>query len=707
MPRAIQTALAHGARRARAAVRRSYAAAGRATQRARSLLRSGQWRLCAFVTAVALYLRLRALDATPITPGLARALAAAASLAREGLLPSSEAGAGHSAFLSYLFAVPALLSRDARWALALVGVLQVGGLAAFVALARRRYGPWAALVAGLLWAVNPWANLQVQGAGVAALLPVVTVASLGGLLWAVVDRNPWGWTLAAAALGAGAGLSPWGLALAAGLPLALVAYRRRVSWLHLLLGLCIGLLAAGPSLYVANLTRLAGARVAFGDARAEGTLLQRAGDALLALRGAHSGLGAQGLAEPTLPAALGWPRTALLDEGAGWVAVAGLLALAPLALGAWGRWKARQDPALYLLPALYAWGPLALLVLARVEPGPEGLAALQPLGFLGASLLLTRLPGALARRGPGWRRFALATTGALAVLAAAIIAWQGATSVHLQEAPQGWASVPEERAGVPLRFWHNTANLLLRQTQAAGTRQVWQLVGDAAPAALDGAVLPYLLGGQVRLVRVGPQAIHLPAGRPGVYLRLEEDATSDVPVPEVPGEDKGLVLAPGGTARATVTVAVARPVDAVLGEIGTATDVRFQVGLSLLGYDWPAEARPGQPARLRTYWTLADIPAGEREVAHRLTVRLLAADGRAVAEASGLGLREEDWAVGYLLAQWHDLDIPADLPEGELTLSLEVVRLDGLGRPLPPQPDLPGETSAILGPVAVALGAPR
>ncbi|NLD44263.1 MAG: hypothetical protein GX657_12300 [Chloroflexi bacterium] len=656
---------------------------------------------------MALYLRLRALDATPITPSLARTLAAAASLARSGVLPSSGAGAGHSAFLSYLFAVPALLSRDARWPLVLLAVLQAAGLVAFVALVSRRYGRWAAGMAGLWWAANPWAVLQVQGAGVAALLPVLTVVSLGGLLRAVVDRNPWGWTLAAAALGAGAALSPWGLALGAALPLAVVAYHRRVSWPHLLLGLGIGLLMAGPSLYGANLTRLATVRAAFGEARAVGTLLRRAGDALLALRRAHSGLGAQGLAAPALPAALGWPRAGLLDEGAGWLAVAGWLCLGPLALTAWGHWKARQDPAVFLLPALTAWGPLALLVLARVAPNAEGLAALQPLGFLGGSLLITRLPGALARRGTGGRRLALAAAGTLGVLAAALIGWQGATSIHLQESPAGWDSVPEERAGVPLRFWHNTANVLLRQAQAAGTAQVWQLVDEETPLRLDGAVLPYLLGGQVRLVPLGPHAMYLPAGRPGVYLRLAEGSEADAPLPAASGEDKGLVLAPDGAAHATVTVATARPVDAVLDEIGTATDVRFQVGLSLLGYDWPAEALPGGTARLCTYWTFADVPEGERDVAHRLTVRLLAADGRTVAEAAGLGLREADWAVGYLLAQWHDLDIPADLAEGELALGVEVVRLDAQGRPLPPQVDLPGETSAVLGQVPIALGAPR
>jgi len=187
-------------------------------------------------------------------------------------------------------------------------------------------------------------------------------------------------------------------------------------------------------------------------------------------------------------------------------------------------------------------------------------------------------------------------------------------------------------------------------------------------------------------------------------VRLRDGLTADTEA--APGEDSGLVVASGGEVEALLTVAEARPVDAVLDEIPVAAEVALPCGLRLLGYEWPADAAAGREAQVRTWWTFADAPAGERPCGRCVAVRLMDSSGTAVAEAAGLGLPEEHWAPGYLLEQTHILALPAGLPAGTLDLAVEVVALGESGVAAPAGEGTAGETVAVLGTVPV-LAAPR
>jgi len=699
MARAIQRAEAQVPERARAAGR----PVRRLATRLRALLAPIVGSPLVLLSALALALRWNGLDLARIDPPLLGTLLESAALARGEAVPLVGAptalGLHHPPWLTYLLALPALASRDPRCALGLVALLNVAGLVGLSLVARRYYGPRAAALAAILWLVNPWTGVFAQQASAAALLAPLAVAVLYGLLRGATDRGPWGWALAVAALGAMVGLSLWALAAVPGVALALLVCRRRVSWAHALFGACVALLILSPWLYEGNLTGYTALRAALrgnpaeaataeaaedAEAEAPQAPARGAGEVLVAAAEVHSGAGIEAAAGLPAPEVARWPRAGRLDALAGWLAVGSLAAFWALALLAWGHWRARQDPAVHLVPAVLAWSALGALALAPVAPRAEHLAVVQPLGLLAVAVVADRFLRLVPRPAVWRQRLAAVGAGMGFVVLAAVVAWQAHTTLHAQRyaARHDVAAAGEaaERVALPLHFWRTTADLLRRQVADAGTAQVW-LVREGG-AEYGAAILDYLLGGRPRLVTMGPSAHLLPAGRPGVYLRLGAHTPPGAPTEAIAGaEDRGLVLSPGGAHEARVSVAEPRAVGEVLDAMGYATEASPGAGLQVLGYEWPAEVAPGERAVLTTYWTFADLAADEREHEHVVAVGLLAG-GVVVAESQGLGLPERYWAEGYLLESRHVLDVPAGLPAGEYTLAAVAHRA---GAP-PPDP---------------------
>lgn len=694
--------------------KRTWASASRSVRelaaRPAALLAGTERKVLALLALLALAARWSVLDLARVDAPLLRSLLAGSALARGEAFPLVGAPTGlglhHPPWLTYVLALPALVSRDPRLALGLVAGLNIAGLLGLFVTTRRYYGLRAACGAAILWLVNPWTGLHAQQASPAALLAPLAVVVLYGLLRGSVDRGPWGWALATAGLGAMVAVSLWALAVAPAFLIVLIVYHRRVAWAHALFGACIGLLLLSPWLYEGNLSRYTavrqavrgalGAEMPADDATAaaapeplEGepapmaepeTL--RAPGVLDVVRHAHSGDGidrAHGAPAPEVP---GWPGAARLEALGGWLVVAGLTALWPLALSTWGHWRARRDPAIHLVPAVLAWGGVAALAiaaraLAPLEPRTDHLAAVQPVGFLALGIVMDRLTRVVARPTVWRQRLATAASGALTVVLAAVVAWQGYAAFHAQRyaARRDVVSSGDggEHVALPLHFWRTTADLLRRQAEDAGTSQVW-LLCEGHPPESEAAILEYLLAGRPRLVTMGPGAFFLPAGRAGVYLSLGEHMPGGVGVGPVPAEDRGLVLSPGAGYEARVSVAEARDVGAALADMDGETDVALDGGLQVLGYDWPATAAAGEAVRLSTYWTFGDLSADERDHEHRVLVCLMA-DGAVVAESWGLGLPEKHWAEGYLLQRKHEMVLPDTLGGGEYTLAASVFRV--------------------------------
>ena len=147
----------------------------------------------------------------------------------------------------YLFALPYTLDRNPIAATLFVGLLNVLAVALTWALARRWYGSTAALAAGLLYAVSPWAAIYSRKIWAQDLLPPFVVLTVFTGLLGYADNRRWArwlhWPLLAITVQIHYGaftLIPLSL-------LMLVLWSRRVHWRDLAIGALLAALTMIPA----------------------------------------------------------------------------------------------------------------------------------------------------------------------------------------------------------------------------------------------------------------------------------------------------------------------------------------------------------------------------------------------------------------------------------------------------------------------------
>ena len=193
----------------------------------------------------------------------------------------------------------------------------------------------------------------------------------------------------------------------------------------------------------------------------------------------------------------------------------------------------------------------------------------------------------------------------------------------------------------------------------------------------------------------------LPASRPGLYLHWTATPTDDGFLERLGSRQLGAVVWPDDT-QAVVFELRERPTAELLGMTLQRTSVRFDAGLQLLGYDWPADAAPGQEVVLVTYWTMADFSSHDQLNAPVVSLALTADSGRQHVWSGPLALEGAYWQEGLLLRQESTLTLPADWPAGPAHLLAEVRRAaDGAPTPILDAAARPGHTTADLGAVRI------
>ncbi|MBN2303141.1 MAG: glycosyltransferase family 39 protein, partial [Anaerolineae bacterium] len=151
----------------------------------------------------------------------------------------------------YLFALPFAASDNPVVAVLFVGLLNVIAVALTWVLARRYYGPVAALVAGLLYAASPWAAIYSRKIWAQDLLPPFVVATVFTGLLGYGENKRWArrvhWPLLAITVQIHYGAFP--LVPLSLLMLALWGRRdSRDQWRDLAVGLALAALTALPAL---------------------------------------------------------------------------------------------------------------------------------------------------------------------------------------------------------------------------------------------------------------------------------------------------------------------------------------------------------------------------------------------------------------------------------------------------------------------------
>jgi 4-amino-4-deoxy-L-arabinose transferase-like glycosyltransferase len=655
----------------------------------RNSLRKRDNQLLWGIILIAALLRLSYLDLIEFKADESQHLLRAARLIEGGEWPlvgtSASIGIAKPPLMVYLMAVPLLLGRDPRIASAFISLLNVAAVAGLFLVARQYYGRRVAALSALLLATNPWAIMYSRKVFTADLLLPFGLLSFWGLLRALIDRRPWGWVLACFGLGLSLYLtfSPWPLVLA--WFVLIIVYRSRVSWAHLVFGVCLVILLFAPYLYHLNTAGQDDLKGALRDLvkASAGTASAPASRAFQYAAWLHSGHQFSSLAGASIQQfAPARSVFAPLDGIQVLLFLASLGSTIVWVVYSWSHWRQQEDAAKYVIPMVWMWLPLLFWTAARSVLQLHYLIVLYPVGFLSMGLLIDRLlslPYWPPFRRHWWTSFIMPVIGLFLLV---LIVWQSYSVFYLYDFVTRHDT--SGGYGIPFRYWRRTAASALRQAESAKVDQVWVMTQGADVAYEEAPlVLHYLLGPRVGAVFMGQGAndcLLLPAGRPAVYLLTRDSEPVAEALYQLGAQERSTVLFPDQHTRARVLVAEARSAEQLLAMFPHRELWAFDWGLRLLGYGWPTDAKAGQRVRLSTYWSFADVPDEARFVQHSLFNHLLDQDGRKLAQRDGFGLPERYWTDGLVLAQWFDLQLPAEVPAGQYTLLTGVYRLSDFAR---------------------------
>ena len=166
-----------------------------------------EWLALALILLLAAALRMGAPGISEFKLDEARLSLLALNMARGHEFPllgiGSSVGIPNMPVSVWLFALPYLFSSDPTVATLYVGLLNVAAVALTWWLARRYFGPRAALIAALLYAVSPWGVIYSRKIWAQNLLPPFVLLTVGtGMIGLLEKERPrrWRWLVAHFAL---------------------------------------------------------------------------------------------------------------------------------------------------------------------------------------------------------------------------------------------------------------------------------------------------------------------------------------------------------------------------------------------------------------------------------------------------------------------------------------------------------------------------
>ena len=579
---------------------------------------------------------------------------------------------------SRVLALAQLLGPDPRLASALLSLLTVACLALCYRCWRRQLGRLAAFLLLGLACIAPWGVSSSRVIAPESLLYPLGALWLSALLEGVSGRRPWAWTAAGALWGLMLATSLHAIALAVALLLIIALQRKRVSFSHLLLGLCLAALAFTPYALAQNQRRWVDVVAFLRASEAE----NRLGLVRSALR-SLSGLASQ--SETVATGADYWLLAPLALTV--WRVSQGLLLLSAATallrmIGSWGRWREREDVA-----------PLFTVLLTTVTPCLVAWLRGQPLASADRSLLLVPTLAAVAlgvdyaqshiraysSRLGGW----LWQFGPLALvgLCFLLLTWQAVSVVSLE----GWrADQPTQQSqGTPYRYWRRTSAMVGRISGELQQPEAW-VVAERQTLDRSGmeTVLPYLLPEDITLVSASSErgmAIPLPAEQSLLYLLVGSTGRGAEMLTRLGDEEMGIVVFPDERQNVSLRYVEAWPAEELLATIPRRIEATMVSGLELVGADVPLALTetPDTPSALAlaTYWTFHRVPAISRYRGHALYTVLSSGADIKSGQWHSLDVPEDRWEDGLLVVQLHQLAVPAGLDPGLYRLALQAYRL--------------------------------
>jgi hypothetical protein len=618
--------------------------------------KSVQWLILAAILALAAGLRLGRLGLVEFKFDEATTARSALAIARREQLPTvgmvSSRGPRNPALMSYVLAPALAIAPDPRVAagwLAFLGTVAVGvtywlgneylgwPVGAFAA-AMFAASPWAVFLSRKIWAQN---------------LPLLSLGFVAALLAVVARKRPWA---LAGALAAAAGLLSLhlgGMAFFFIGAAALVLFPRQVRPAPLVVGIALVLLILSPYLVHDALHGWQNLR-AFGRIGAGGAVTDL--QALSVAGRITGGLGLESLAgERHAEFSAGLPRLQWLDLAEIGLTAAGLVWSLASVIGARlsGRALTGSERARIVLGCWFIV-PVILLSPRQADVQPHALSLLYPVQHLFAALFIVdTIKAVRTRLGVRWASVAAAAAVGLAM---ATVGWQGYTQqrmldfVDAHDTPGGF--------GAPAKY------AIAAARRAGDLRQQ----GDGPIAAL-------LPGGDVRYDgQAAAFSVLLPADS-----RLV-DGTRALVLPDIPTV---FLVAPGAEPGAALLAGLAdqaaqparfrtgspeeyrffrwEPLNGErpLADVGV-EGARWESGVTLTGYAWDGDAKPGGAIAWRLVFA-PDGPPAQGSDLHWFN-HLVDSEGRRWGQADGVGYPAGEWRAGDWVATWFDLSISVDAP---------------------------------------------
>lgn len=592
--------------------------------------------------------------------------------------------------LLYYFALAEPFPQPAVARVVLMSATNVVSVLLCYLLARRFFGREVGLIAGLLYAANPWAATFARQPWVITQPLLTTIMLLSALM--VVVRRDRRWVVPFFVAGA-AQTQTHLLAVLFGPPalLTLLLFIRRWVGPHLVVGAALAVAMVAP--YGLHLLSL---RDAIADALGRGnrgvTLLPDPTAATLTswLISGYNLEKKLGFDDPAM-ALLRWPLTLV-------AVVAVLLLVLGVARSARACLRREADWQADAMLLIWCGAPLALMTWQSSQVYIHYVLCLVPVPFVlmarGAAWLASGGDGGLGRWAAAARRPVLAAVGAVVLIQiAAVVSFYGAIA-GMMSAPAAAVSATDwqlalnrrdltarqigigELHGLPLRYWQQVADATRGAARRTGVDRVVVVSGvlDDANRHLDRRrkAMSYLLGPDLdaRFPLEGLTVV--PAERDLLVLTLPDE---ELPrVVQRAATRLAEVPQPGTSSAARVFQVRARPPDETI-TLRRRANVAVVDGLRLVVLDVPTEVAPGQTASLAAYLLVEDagrLPNGDLEPA----VELVDEAGRRRVFARRGGLPPAEWRDGDLLIQQLSLTVPIDVGAGDYELRLGLAGLD-------------------------------
>jgi len=631
------------------------------------------------ILAIAAYLRLWGLEHAPTGGDQAVLLNIALRWVTQDKFPlagnKSSIGLMNPPLLEYLLAIPLFLRRDMVWVARFVALVNLASVAMTYFILRVTLGLRVALLATLLYAVNPWSVYYARLIWNPTMVPLFSTLLLGSLLFAFTGRRKsLHLALAFLWLAGAIQLHLASVALIPAVGLLFWVVRHKLALRPLLVGALLFLLTFLPFLIYEVETGF----IDLADFRqaTSGTVNVNLAPVAIALElaGEKGIWHTMGAAWSQWKAAVAWGQ--VLGALTPWLLLAGLVVSGGWLLRRREEFRRRQfaprTVGLIVAVTLFAV-PLFFYVRHTAYLQNYYFLYLYPVPFifmaLPADVALT-WAGALSRNR---RRFFLPLAWLPVVLVVALAGWQ---------------------------FHLNHAGLRLLAENVLGKRQVWHVQrvidtfadwnrrhpdcdlfiasdGYHAESSVLGQVGEFLAPRSVRYVRLGGGVI-IPRTC-GLYL-----VASDDPAHRAWYETQAALL-PEQTIHlphdAWYFYEMAPSARDALVETLEAFSVlgRWEDGVQLRRFVLNGDYESDSVLRLAQTWEVHDTPPKKRD---HFFNHLLDESGSLVAQADGPGVFSRYWQPGEFFVTWFEIALPADLDPGIYRLAIGLYDWPSLERSL-------------------------